>query len=321
MRTPSEIAAEIENKVFMGETPANLDKLLEEWKSLAAKAFSGDQAARSAFQFLLYKLNYTWHEPSEYLRAFLAQQSWKTWISSLDLVKVPTLLSDKDLYQRMATTQKEMDNLKLVPMYDYLLKKGNKEQIKVYYQCRWSLQHCFWKSLAEGAHRLMRQPNMRLIQIAFKNVWEELGEGEPGKTHPEMFREVAKKIGIEAPDNVPAKYVETAEFMNFRMMCMRHADLGWGLAAVFSVEEACSNDYSNWHVDLLKKVGIEKKYKTVDSTHATLDVEHAAEAFEAITMALKTKEDQSHALTSQVILTRLWHGHLNRYFQDILALE
>lgn len=318
MTDPHAVAEALMTRVRSGG--AGVDEPLRQLRDLATAAAAGDAASEDAFQQVWHFLHYGDDDVSYELRRFLASSVYDVETGRADVTLAAKPLPHDALARLLKERQAEMDMLQL-PIYRHMQEHPTREGLRVYFENRWRLQTTFWASLAEFASRIQRMNRFPNTLLVYKNVWEELGSGKLSEVHLLKFREVYRGAGIEASFDDAPLYTETRAYLNFRLLCMRHANPGWGLGAFYSVEEAVSEAYSRWHVQLLERHGLAGPAQEIDEAHDELDVEHAGEILRVIADLCTTTETQAACLAAQRRLTLLWQAHLNRVHQAILEAE
>ena len=189
----------------------------------------------------------------------------------------------------------------------------------------------FWRSIVELGVRLQRIEmtptgaprwplgNVENTSFAFKNVYEELGEGHLADGHLAKHHRLMTYLNAGGAFNSEPSYPETYEYINNRIRCMRHAEIMWGAGSFFS-QEATSLEYTMGHYHMLRAHNIPEEYCNIYYIHDHIDTEHTQEILQVIGNLGKTAEQQRICISSQQHQMNCWNRHFDRVWADMQKL-
>lgn len=183
-----------------------------------------------------------------------------------------------------------------------------------YLHQKWIIMLTFWRSISEFGQRLQRLPGLTNPSLIYKNVSEELGEGDVTRAHLVRHLQLLEHIGVPARWDDRPTFTSTFEYINFRMFCVRHLDPRWGAGSFYS-QEATSLDYTLVHYDKLRQRGISHEAAGIYYDHEEIDDEHTDEIRVVIDGLSNHAEARATVLTAQRHQMLLWYRH----FDDVLA--
>ena len=285
--------------------------------ALAVGSRSDGRESYEAYQRLLYELHYGDDEATYIFRQWLASTVYPLEEESIEKVPVNSALATEEYRARLQAEQEILSPLHH-PLFK-LLYYGEPtfDQFKVYLRHKWIIMLTFWRSLAEFGSRLQRF-DLENTALVYKNVYEELGEGDVHSAHLNQHIRQLHHIGLDVTFRDEPVYPETCEYINFRLMCMRHREPAWGLGSFFSME-ATSLEYTLGHFRQLTKFEVGEEYCEVYRAHEDIDTEHTSEILQVIDNLVKSAEDQSTCLTAQRQQMSLWHRHFDRVHEEIMS--
>jgi hypothetical protein len=225
-------------------------------------------------------------------------------------------LSAEDLATRLANQQAALSPTRH-PLFAHLYRGDpSLDDFKIYLRQKWLIMTTFWRSFAELGMRLSRSADLASVAHIYQNVHDELGGGDVGQAHLAQHERQLRQIGLEvSPDDLPV-YDETREYINYRLMCMRHPQVAWGLGA-FYAQEAASLEYTMGHYRLLRRFGVAEEFARIYYVHEEIDDGHCADILDVVGGLVTTPEAQSICLASQRHQMTLWHRHFDRVWDEI----
>lgn len=267
---------------------------------------------------VLHWLHYADEPKSRLYRQWLASTVYDRIEATVDRVRLEEALDEDELVRRLTASQTELSPLKhplFVLLYDG---QPTFEQVKLYFRQKWLIMTSFWSSIAEFGHRL---PASDLVGCAlvYKNVFEELGDGDPSRAHLQSHLELMRSMNVDVDFDSPPEFVETLDYINFRMFCMRHPEPAWGLGSLYS-QEATSLEYTLGHADLLARFGVREERSEIYVAHDSIDTEHTDEVVQLVRHLVKGREAQEALLTAQRHQMVLWNRHFDRVYERALAM-
>ena len=293
-----------------------LDHIIGDLRQLAGEARNLSQSSQE-FQRMLYWLHYGEHEPSYALRQWLASLVYDYFEATAELIAVETAQSPDALRKLLHDAQNSLSPL-VHPLFVRIYADSPRKEFEIYLRHKWIIMLTFWRSLAEYAGRLQRL-DLHNTALVYKNVHEELGEGDASKAHLTSHYGLLRHLGINVSwDDVP-EFAETYEYINFRMFCMRHEDLSWGAGSFFS-QEATSLEYTMGHYRRLRAFGIEHDKCAIYHEHDEIDTEHTAEIESIIIDLAISARQQATVLRAQRHQMHLWNAHFDRVLEEIEQL-
>jgi hypothetical protein len=109
------------------------------------------------------------------------------------------------------------------------------------------------------------------------NLHEELGEGRPGRAHPELLQRLLRHLDVRCEHEHRPSWPEAWAYLNNRVRCARSSEPAWGLAVMFSLEHGTPATHGSIH-DLLERMGVPEPLLEFHRIHRLGDAAHA-EAF------------------------------------------
>ena len=298
-----------------GHDGSGLDEAVVGLRTLARRSRDADPEAYECYQELLHFLHYGDDEPTYPLRQWLASTVYDI---EEEQVELPTLTEALPVDVFEARLQQEQERLSPLhhPLFQHLYHgEPEFEQFKVYLRHKWLIMTTFWRSLAEFGDRLQRT-DLENTALVYKNVYEELGEGDVMAAHLVQHQRQLKHIGVNVTFHDLPEYPETYEYINYRLMCMRHREPAWGLGSFFSME-ATSLEYTMGHYHQLRRFGVEEEFCEIYRGHESIDTEHTSEILQVVRNLVTTAHAQSICLASQRRQMQLWHRHFDRVLEEI----
>lgn len=153
------------------------------------------------------------------------------------------------------------------------------------------------------------------ITIA-ENLWEELGEGDPQRAHPALFRRFTRALGISDAElaAVPAEPETQALIDTYLTLGERCGELGLLGALCFASEGIVAALYAQIEAGLVKAVAFAKEDLIFFELHIRVDDGHA-QSLEAILLP-RLRSAQDIARTDEAIRTAL--DARCRFFDGVL---
>ncbi len=309
------VAAPVITLAATGEH-AGLSEIIATLHELRDAALANEGASLD-FQRTLHWLHYGGHEPSHALRQWLASQVYDYFEARAVPVELDEVLDAPALVQMLHAAQEKWSPL-VHPLFIRIYGEAPRAEFEVYLRHKWIIMLTFWRSLAEYGNRLQRR-DLKNTALVYKNVNEELGEGDAHDSHLAAHLRLLRHLGIDARWNDQPSYAETYEYINFRMFCMRHADPSWGAGSFFS-QEATSLEYTLGHYRRLRDFGVSHEHCAIYYEHDEIDTEHTAEIESIIVDLAQSREQQATVLRALCHQMRLWHRHFDRVLEEIEQL-
>ena len=194
---------------------------------------------------------------------------------------------------------------------------GTFEDLAVYLRHKWIIMLTFWRSLSEFGARLQRH-DLHNTALVYENVHEELGAGDATAAHLLKHYELLRAIGIDVAWDDEPEFAETYEYINFRMFCMRHPELAWGLGSFYS-QEATSLEYTLGHYHQLRHFDVDHATAEIYHAHDEIDTEHTDEILMIVRDLVHDDEQRATMLRAQRHQMMLWHAHFDRVLAEIEA--
>lgn len=138
------------------------------------------------------------------------------------------------------------------------------------------LQHHWYRS--RGFHRELTELSLGLplpqAQPIVANLYDELGEGQPGRSHPELLQRLLVQLGVPCSFEERPPWVEALAYLNNRVRCARSGEPAWGLAVLFSLEHGTPATHGRI-LALLRRLGVPEPLCEFHRIHALGDAAHA----------------------------------------------
>lgn len=277
----------------------------------------GNPEAFKVYTDLKYDLYYGIKEEKTHaLRQWLASTTSDIDDREVKLPKVEKKLTAEELRSVLMKRQNELTPM-THPLFKHL-QPGvcSLETFKEYLRQKFLIMTTFWRSIAELAFRLSRFPGKNGLALPtplFKNVYDELGEGEVEQAHLVRHLKHLDHLNLGLNFDSEPEYTETKAYVNFRMRVMRHAEPAWGLGSFFS-QEATSLEYTIMHYKMLVHFGISHKKAEIYEAHEEIDTDHVKDIMDLIMVAVQTPEQQAICMAAHEHQIQLWMRHF-----DVLA--
>ena len=312
---PAELKRGVMVAVATPNDGANLAGAVSALRELAARAVDeGSPEAKKVYCELKYDLLYGIQDEASYrMRTWLAGTTDDIDDREVTLRKLDRRLAPDELRQVLMKRQNELTPLDH-PVFKHLQSgKCTFDQFKEYLRQKFLIMTTFWRCIAELGMRMSRFPGkdgLALPTPLFKNVYDELGEGDVNQSH--LVRHLAHldhlNLGLTL-DSKP-EFTETKAYLNFRLRCMRHQEAAWGLGSFFS-QEATSLEYTILHYHLLKKFGVSHQKAEIYEAHEPIDTDHCKDILDLIEVAVKTPEQQAICIAAHEQQLSLWMKHFD----------
>lgn len=296
-----------------------IDQLLTGLDALVDEAFD-QPTARADLQRRLHWLHYGRHEPSYAFRQWLASTTYRWFERSAppatSTVSSSSATSDGEAFvAELARAQEELSPL-AHPLFQRCFgDEGTFDDLAVYLRHKWIIMLTFWRSLSEYGNRIQRH-DLHNTALVYENVHEELGAGNAAEAHLVKHHQLLRAIGIDANWDDEPEFAETHEYINFRLFCMRHPDLTWGLGSFYS-QEATSLEYTLGHYHQLRKFGVDHDEAEIYHAHDEIDAEHTDEILTIVRDLVHSDEQRATVLRAQRHQMVLWHAHFDRVLAQI----
>lgn len=126
-----------------------------------------------------------------------------------------------------------------------------------------------------------------------QNLWEELGEGDPDRAHPELFRRFTRALRISDREllAIPAEPETTQLIDTYLGLSDRYGELGLIGALCFASEGIVAGLYSQIETGLLKAVAFDKADLAFFEVHIHVDDGHAQNLESILLPRLRGAED------------------------------
>ncbi len=306
---------------------SSVERLLGELDTLVDAAFD-QPSARADLQRRLYWLHYGRHEPSYAFRQWLASTTYRyfeagavvpaTLIDSAAAPVASAETSGTDAFVAdLATAQEDLSPLSHPLFQRCFAEDGTFEDLSVYLRHKWIIMLTFWRSLSEFGNRLQRH-DIHNTALVYENVHEELGAGDSAAAHLIKHYELLQAIGVDVSWDDEPEFSETYEYINFRMFCMRHPDMAWGLGSFYS-QEATSLEYTLGHYHQLRRLGVAHANAEIYHAHDEIDAEHTDEILIIVRNLIDDDEQRATMLRAQGHQMGLWHAHFDRVLEQLEA--
>ena len=294
-----------------------IDDLLTELDALVDAA-SDNRAARSDLQRRLHWLHYGRHEPSHPFRQWLATTTYRWFEATAPPVSTSVTApgDDTDAFvAELARAQEELSPLAHPLFQRCFSEDGSFDDLAVYLRHKWIIMLTFWRSLSEYGARIQRH-DLHNTALVYENVHEELGTGDAAEAHLVKHHQLLRAIGIDARWDDEPEFTETYEYINFRLFCMRHPDLAWGLGSFYS-QEATSLEYTLGHYHQLRRFGVAHDVAEIYHAHDEIDAEHTEEILTIVRDLVRDDEQRATVLRAQRHQMNLWHAHFDRVLAEL----
>lgn len=294
---------------------ANVASAISALRELATRAVDeGSPEARKVYTELKYDLLYGIQDEVSYrMRQWLASTTDDVDDRELKPRKLDRLLPPSELRQVLMKRQHELSPLEH-PLFKHLASdKLTLDEFKEYLRQKFLIMVTFWRSIAELAMRMSRFPGydgLALPTPLFKNVYDELGEGDVTQAHLVRHLKHLDHLNLGLSFDSKPEFTETKAYLIFRQRCMRHPEAAWGLGSFFS-QEATSLEYTILHYNLLVKFGVSHKKAEIYEAHEEIDTDHLKDILDLIEVTVKTPEQQAICIAAHEQQILLWLKHFD----------
>lgn len=318
MADPVELERRVRAAVAAPLGGSDLGGTVNALRELATLAVDqGNPEAKKVYTELKYDLYYgIKDEDSHALRQWLATTTSDIDDREVKVQKLDRKLSAEELRAALMKRQNELTPMQH-PLFRHL-QPGvcTLETFKEYLRQKFLIMTTFWRSIAELGFRLSRFPGKNGLALPtplFKNVYDELGEGEVEQAHLVRHLKHLDHLNLGLDFDSAPEYTETKAYVNFRMRVMRHKEVAWGLGSFFS-QEATSLEYTIMHYKMLVHFGISHKKAEIYEAHEEIDTDHVKDIMDLIMVAVQTPEQQAICMAAHEQQIQLWMRHF-----DVLA--
>ncbi len=294
-------------------TSTSVETPLHELNELVSAAVT-DDSANSTLQRWLYWLHYGDHEPSHALRQWLASTTYGYFEQTATEVAIAEL-NTSAFANELATAQEALSPLHHPLFHRCFATDGDFDDLKIYLRHKWIIMLTFWRSLSDFGMRIQRN-DLHNTALVYENVHEELGSGRADEAHLIQHYDLLKAIGVDVSWDDQPEFTETMEYLNFRVFCMRHPELSWGLGSFYS-QEATSLEYTLGHYHQLRRFGVSHEVAEIYHAHDEIDAEHTDEILTIIDDLVTDDERRAMTLRAQRHQMRLWNNHFDRVLQHL----
>jgi pyrroloquinoline quinone (PQQ) biosynthesis protein C len=294
---------------------ASVHRLLGDLEVLVEAAYV-QLSARFDLQRRLYWLHYGQHEASYSFRQWLASTTYR-YFEETALPVTPVSQDSETFVGELASIQKDLSPLDHPLFRRCFSDDGTLNDVSVYLRHKWIIMLTFWRSLSEYGARIQRH-DIHNTALVYENVHEELGAGDAGKAHLVKHYNLLRSLGVEVAWDDEPEFSETYEYVNFRLFCMRHPDLAWGLGSFFS-QEASSLEYTLGHYQQLRRLGVDHSDAEVFYSHDEIDSDHTEGILTMVRDLVHTDAQRATVLRAQRQQMQLWHSHFGRVLEQIVA--
>jgi hypothetical protein len=288
-------------------------------RELAASSHANVPGAPLAYHRLLHELHHRDDESTYWVRQWLASRVYDIEEQHVPPANDPGIgeLTNAQFLAVLQADQRRLSPLNH-PLFQYLF-GGNPtfDEVKIYLEHKWLLILTFWRALEEFGHRLHRLERDRLDNVAlvFKNVHEELGSGDASAALLLQHHRQLAHLGMSCGMRDVPRFAESFEYINFRMMVMRHEEPAWALGSIIS-QEGTSPEYTLGHCRLLERFGVTREFTDIYYIHQ-LDVEHTSEIGEMIASLVTNEAKRRICLASHRHQLAIWRRHFDRILEEI----
>jgi pyrroloquinoline quinone (PQQ) biosynthesis protein C len=145
-----------------------------------------------------------------------------------------------------------------------------RHDVLVYLQHQWFRSRGFYRELVE----LGLGFELAQAQGMIANLHDELGEGQPGRSHPELLERLLVHLGVPCGAHERPAWVEAHAYLNNRVRCARSGEPAWGLAVLFALEYGTPATHGSIH-ELLQRMGVPESLCEFHRIHRHVDIGHA----------------------------------------------
>lgn len=314
MTSIADLRSTVDRALLANPTATDVAAAAEAIDVLAGRAYGGrEYDAYEVHQALLFELHYGDTDVDHWTRQYLASRAYEiesTRIHTADTAE--PMLTGEEFRARLWAQQSELTPLDH-PMFQLLFSpESTLDQITVYLRQQWLILQFFWLQFVELASQLERRnaPIEALI-VAYENVWDELGCGEPAASHVVQHRTRQDSLGISTAFRQVPDFPETMDYINTRLRLMRAHDPAAALGSIFS-QEATAQSYGSLHNEMLERVGIPVQHRQVYADHTTIDVTHTEEVVQLAESMITSRSQQEEMLAGHRAQMLIWLAHMDR---------
>lgn len=152
-----------------------------------------------------------------------------------------------------------------------------RRDVLVYLEHHWYRSRSFHRELLELCLGLP----LAAAQGIVANLHDELGEGRPGRSHPELLQRLLEHLGVPCRFDARPPWVEALAYLNNRVRCARSGEPAWGLAVLFSLEHGTPATHGAI-LARLRRMGVPEPLCEFHRIHAEGDAAHAEVVLELV---------------------------------------
>lgn len=180
------------------------------------------------------------------------------------------------------------------------------------------LQHHWYRS--RGFHRELTELSLSLsLRDApgiVANLDDELGQGRPGRSHPELLQRLLVHLGVPCDLDERPPWVEALAYLDNRVRCARSGEPAWGLAVLFSLEHGTPATHGSI-LALLRRMGVPEPLCEFHQIHALGDAAHAEVILELVLRRVVTPSARRALLVSLHHHRALGLRYFDRIWREI----
>lgn len=270
------VEARIEAALAPGAVPATMALAAEALAGLAERATPEREAAYAGYHAILWDLHER-HDPRTYaLRRWLCQAAYEVEEARILAAHAGDPSLDVDdpspaaLHERILALHEQRSGLRH-PLSVHLFEgTPTWRDLLVYLRHHWYRSRGFHRELTELSLSLAPDDASGIVA----NLHEELGEGRPGRAHPELLQRLLVHLDVPCRWDERPPWVEALAYLNNRIRCARSGEPAWGLAVLFSLEHGTPATHGSI-LALLRRMGVPEPLCEFHRIHALGDAAHA----------------------------------------------
>jgi pyrroloquinoline quinone (PQQ) biosynthesis protein C len=262
-------------------------------RDLVERGHRGDDAAYREYQSLLFDLHHNCSLRPHATRDWLASVIHVEQERFIDRPEAIAALPAKKFEERILQVFEQGTRLKH-PLSAYMFTgQPTLDNLKIFLRHHWYRSRHFWRELANFSLRL----DLASASVIYGNLHEESGSALPGKAHPFLLAHLLEYLGLSPDFEQKPTLFEALPYLNNRIRCSRHDNVGWGLAVLFALEYGTPANHSKLY-ELLRQFSVPEEYCEFHRLHAIVDQDHGRDLLRLSVELLTTAETQNAFFTS-----------------------
>lgn len=318
----STVAERVDEALCRGAAPRTVARAAEALAALAERATEQDEIAYAAYHAQLYELHERVDAETQATRRWLCHAGYAVEEARILRERAEDSRFDVEdaaplaLRRRLVAEHERRSGLRH-PMSTHLFHgRPTRRDVLVY------LEHHWYRS--RGFHRELTELSLGLplteSRVVVANLHEELGEGQPGRAHPELLQRLLVHLQVPCTFDRRPSWPEAHAYLNNRVRCARSGEPAWGLAVMFALEYGTPATHGSIY-ELLARMGVPEPQREFHRIHMLGDEAHAEAFIEQILRLVVTPAARRILLVSLDHHRALGMRYFDRIWREIQRPE